>query len=240
MQSRHSPAPAAPSPTPAPAERYVFSYGVNMQEPLMRLKCGDVRAVGLARLPGHTWIVNAVGVANVVPTGRLREVLEALREAAEAGADVPSSPRVGGGGGGGVYGVLYELLSPCAEERLDEVQDVVERYQKRLLEVQLVRPAAQGPPGSTEAVGVPAIVYLNLNRRCIVPRWPREAGYARKMNAAIAYAQERFHMPNEYVKKSLRPTIAESIEFQRYSQIDDLDEILLQPILDQVDVKFWR
>ncbi|KAL8414782.1 hypothetical protein RB594_005839 [Gaeumannomyces avenae] len=249
MQSTRPSAASSPAPAP-PAKRYTFSYGVNMLQRRMQLRCGAARPVGLARLPGHTWIVNAVGLANVVPTARLRAELEALCEAAEASADVPPWPRVGndGGGGGGVYGVLYELASPYAEEQLDLVQDVPRQYQKRLLEVELIRHAAAGDgprPGSAEVVVgvVKALVYLNLDKRCIIPRWPRrkEAGYARKMNEAIAYARQELRMPDEYVRQSLRPTIAESVELQRYSKREeDPDEILLPPILDQIDVGYWR
>lgn len=211
---------------------FYFSYGVNMRGSAMRAKCAGSRAVGLALLRGHTWIVNALGLANVVRTDRLREAAGA----AAAAAGNETSPRTSTDGEG-VYGVVYEL-QPDDERWLDVFQDTVEKYRKWVLDVELIVGGGGGPTAKTTTV--PALVYLNSNRRCIIPRWPREAGYADKMNRAIDCAREKFQLPDDYVEKAIRPTISASIEAQRYSEIEDLDDILDQPILTRAELNFWR
>ncbi|KLU83543.1 hypothetical protein MAPG_02600 [Magnaporthiopsis poae ATCC 64411] len=213
----------------ATVTRFYFSYGVNMRGSAMRAKCAGSRAVGLALLRGHTWIVNALGLANVVRTDRLREVVGA--------AGNEASPHTSDGGEG-VYGVVYEL-QPDDERWLDVFQDTAEKYRKWVLDVELIR----GPPGSTTTTTtttVPALVYLNSSRRCMVPRWPREARYADKMNRAIDCARDKFQLPDGYVEKAIRPTISASLESQRYSEIEDLDEVLDQPILTRAEINFWK
>lgn len=47
--------------------RAYFAYGLNLDAPAMAARCPGARLVGPARLPGYRFVVNAQGLATVVP-----------------------------------------------------------------------------------------------------------------------------------------------------------------------------
>ena len=71
-----------------------FAYGSNMDETAMRARCPDTRALGIARLPAHRFVLMGNGYASVRPA-----------------SDTD------------VYGVLYDL-APSDIAPLDRYEDV--------------------------------------------------------------------------------------------------------------------
>ncbi len=67
-----------------------FAYGANMDVEAMARRCPSSRALGLARLQRHRWIISADGYANVVRDPR-REVTGLLWDLALS--DVPALDR---------------------------------------------------------------------------------------------------------------------------------------------------
>jgi gamma-glutamylcyclotransferase len=48
------------------AMRLYFAYGSNMWNTQMKKRCPHSKKIGIARLPGHRWIISARGYANIV------------------------------------------------------------------------------------------------------------------------------------------------------------------------------
>lgn len=88
-----------------PSQLY-FAYGSNMWDAQMKQRCPQSRKLGIARLPGHRWIITTRGYANVVASQ-----------------------------GDEVEGILFEL-TPSDEAALDRYEGVASgSYRKKTLPV---------------------------------------------------------------------------------------------------------
>ncbi|KAI3396799.1 hypothetical protein diail_11699 [Diaporthe ilicicola] len=66
------------------SDRLYFAYGSNLSPEQMAHRCPDSIFLGKGTLRGHRWQINERGVANVVPTGRRRDLVEGLVYAVSA------------------------------------------------------------------------------------------------------------------------------------------------------------
>ncbi|KAK4997260.1 hypothetical protein LTR66_003296 [Elasticomyces elasticus] len=120
---------------PNPNTTLYFGYGSNLWKQQMSLRCPTSTHLGLARLSGFTWLINARGYANVVASAR------------------PSDA---------VYGLVYGL-APADEARLDASEGVPLAYTKEYMVVEFW-PRGDGGAGAAEPERVQVLVYIDRKR----------------------------------------------------------------------------
>ncbi|KAF9875537.1 AIG2-like family protein [Colletotrichum karsti] len=172
-----------------------FAYGSNLSPTQMTDRCPSSPPLGLAHLPGYTFIISTRRYANVVqnPT------------TSAPGSDDP-----------GVYGVLY-ALDPDDEAVLDGYEGVPDAYTKEymlvdVLEASLPEPALGGNSAPKTAAGpvlrktksVNALVYIDRLRTEHSQPWPE---YVFRMNRGVQEAAAQFGLPAAYVEDVIRKWI---------------------------------
>ncbi|GJC80701.1 hypothetical protein ColLi_03539 [Colletotrichum liriopes] len=197
----------------APTPRLYFAFGSNLSPTQMALRCPSSIPVGLAHLPGYTFIINSRGYANVVrnapPSAAPGQSVSAAENNKPPPLTDPTNP--------GVYGILY-TLPPTDEAVLDRCEGVPHAYQKEELPVAVVsttssdpssaasRPAPLSDGGGHLQKGdnVIALVYVDNERT--EPSSPR-AEYVDRMNRGVDEATKLFGLPAGYVDHVIRPYI---------------------------------
>ncbi|KAK4136875.1 hypothetical protein BT67DRAFT_374403, partial [Trichocladium antarcticum] len=89
-----------------------FAFGSNLWQHQMTLRCPSSPYVGIGRLRGYTWFINARGYANIAP------------------APSPDS-------GDEVWGLVYDLAEQD-EAQLDRNEGVPYAYVKRVVDVEFL------------------------------------------------------------------------------------------------------
>ncbi|KAI0400815.1 hypothetical protein F4802DRAFT_583663 [Xylaria palmicola] len=174
-----------------------FAYGSNLSTAQMRRRCPRSTPIGLAYLPGWTWIINERRYANIVPNAS------------------PHTPHIEPTDATGVYGLVYRL-HPADEVKLDICEGVGFAYDRQMLEVawadisasSSTHGKAEARPGEGSTLQAPGklqtLVYVdsvNVN-----PSAPWDE-YVDRMNAGIQEASEQWGMPAAYVDGVIRPYI---------------------------------
>ncbi len=162
-----------------------FGYGSNLWLHQMRLRCPCSIYIGVGRLTGYRWIINARGYANVVPSDQANHE---------------------------VYGLVYEL-SPADEAALDENEGVPYAYTKEVMDVEFWKSSNKASSDRWEKVDVTTpgqqrntLVYIDRQRK--VESKPKDE-YVHRMNMGITDALS-LGIPAGYVKESMRPFISSS------------------------------
>lgn len=186
-----------------------FAYGSNLSTEQMRERCPYSTAVGLGKLTGWKWIINARGYANVVKLGKEDEDAEmgeedgeeeAVKEQKDKGILEDSDEEASE-----VYGMLY-LLPTGDEERLDRYEGVPWAYEKAYLEADWVsRTEAVSTNGGTyvreELTPVKVLVYVDRKR--VKDGKPKEE-YVGRMERGIRDAVENWGMSEQYAVRVMR------------------------------------
>jgi gamma-glutamylcyclotransferase len=177
---------------PQGKSRLYFAYGSNLSTTQMAYRCPGARPLHLGWVSGWKFIINARGVANIVPD----PVLD------------PST----GKNNPGVFGVVYEIDDED-EDSLDLCEGVPDVYEKVEMMVWMRRQGGgveglnreQGGGGVTES-GSMALVYVDTKRT--VEGKPRPE-YVHRMNRGIEEASRpgqngRLPLPGWYVDEVMR------------------------------------
>ncbi|KAL7620496.1 hypothetical protein AAE478_009491 [Parahypoxylon ruwenzoriense] len=141
-----------------------FAYGSNLSPTQMHGRCPSSTPVGLAFLPGWTWLINERGFANIVPVPKEQKEEKDVRGGAggiansdgvvEEEEEEEKAPDVEVGmekGVDGVYGVLYRL-HPDDEAMLDMHEGVPWAYERRFLEAVLIPAPSNLAPAPDSAL----------------------------------------------------------------------------------------
>lgn len=187
----------------APRTRY-FAFGSNLWQHQMSLRCPSSPFIGLARLRGYKWFINARGYANIAP-------IPPSDEQQSQPEDYTTE----------VWGLVY-TLSPPDEAQLDRNEGVPEAYQKEFVAGIDFWPAAAAanptPNRTTTTTATTAtapplditaaepeqaemLVYIDHYRNTGGHK-PREE-YVHRMNMGIRDAL-REGVPRGYVERVLR------------------------------------
>ncbi|KAI1405415.1 hypothetical protein F4819DRAFT_444300 [Hypoxylon fuscum] len=209
-----------------------FAYGSNLSPTQMQDRCPQSPPIGLAHLPGWTWIINERGFANIVPH---QVTLQSEEQDTHTFTSLhkpmlPSSKNQGiehqdklsGDGGNkegeasgkkaekgpGAYGVVYRL-HPDDEENLDRCEGVPWAYEREFMDAELVAPHVnpaikQLGSGLERPKMVRVLVYVDKHR--VTPDEPRPE-YVERMNRGIDEAMGQWGLPGTYVDDVMRPFI---------------------------------
>ncbi|KAH9906365.1 Butirosin biosynthesis, BtrG-like protein [Xylariomycetidae sp. FL2044] len=169
----------APPPPPPPPPLLYFAYGSNLSETQMHQRCPNSAAVGLARLPGWSWLINERGYANITRAPSLQGTTTLVGKA---------SP--------GVYGVLYRL-APEDERTLDLCEGVPWAYERYMVQAELLE---NGKPKEK----VQVLAYVDFKRTN--PATPKQE-YVYRMNRGIEEAAREWKLPSTYIDEVMRPFI---------------------------------
>ena len=156
----------------------------------MRLRCPSSVYVGVGRLPGFRWIINARGYANIVSSGDLKHV---------------------------VYGLIYEL-TPADEAALDRNEGVPFAYTKETMAIEYWESSRDPIAGASESerkqadVAKPGkltdmLVYIDRQR---THHDKAKKEYVHRMNMGIVDALA-MGVPLIYVEECMRPFIPPSV-----------------------------
>ncbi|KAI1455774.1 hypothetical protein F4805DRAFT_259779 [Annulohypoxylon moriforme] len=203
-----------------------FAYGSNLSPTQMKDRCPSSPPIGLAYLPGWTWLINERGYANVVQdrttvattvTSTFTSIFQGLSWSDSKGTEEESSDNMKRNEiSSGVYGVLYRL-HPRDETNLDMHEGVPWAYEKRFLDATLLpglTPTTTADTGYTDAHSqntekeetVRVLVYIDFKR--VSSSAPRKE-YVDRMNRGIDEAMEQWGLPKAYVDSVIRPFIPE-------------------------------
>ncbi|UKZ55488.1 hypothetical protein TrVGV298_009312 [Trichoderma virens] len=122
------------------SEILYFAYGSNLSTEQMRQRCPYSTAVGLGKITGWRWIINARGYANIVREGGYEDFDMEGEEVDDEKIKLRGESRTkdeGEAKESHVYGMLY-LLPVEDEERLDRYEGVPWAYEKLHLEASWV------------------------------------------------------------------------------------------------------
>jgi len=169
---------ASASSTDAPTNKLYFGYGSNLWLDQMRQRCPSSHFIGIGRLGGFKWIINARGYANVVEASKADEV----------------------------WGLVY-FLTPVDEEGLDLNEGVPDAYTKEVHRIDFWTSELHNLKYEIDTELKPlkkdALVYIDRKR--IEDGKPRPE-YVVRMNHGIEDAL-KFGVPAEYVEKVMRTFI---------------------------------
>ncbi|KAL2143102.1 hypothetical protein VTI28DRAFT_316 [Corynascus sepedonium] len=203
-----------------------FAFGSNLWKHQMSLRCPYSPYVGLGRLRGHEWFINARGYANIA---------QAAASGNNDDHNDPNTPKVVSSqeepdrnlnqdskrSEPEVWGLVY-ALSPADEAQLDVNEGVPYAYEKRMLPVEFwpaptpsTSPSSPSPEAETEpqAAGIggrgrgeetPMLVYIDFRRSA--GGHPPRAEYVHRMNMGIRDALAE-GVPASYVRRVLREYI---------------------------------
>ncbi|KAK3298676.1 uncharacterized protein B0H64DRAFT_471935 [Chaetomium fimeti] len=189
-----------------------FAFGSNLWQHQMSLRCPNSPFIGLARLRGYKWFINARGYANIAPV--------TTNPTPSPQEDDNQNPYANE-----VWGLVY-TLSPPDEAQLDRNEGVPTAYQKELVSGIDFWPASNKPnttpntPDGTSNFTAPMdmsvkptptkmLVYVDHHRNTGGHR-PRDE-YVRRMNMGIRDAL-REGVPRGYVDGVVRGYIPEEEE----------------------------
>ncbi|KAJ4858392.1 gamma-glutamyl cyclotransferase, AIG2-like domain-containing protein [Trichoderma breve] len=163
------------------SEILYFAYGSNLSTEQMRQRCPYSTAVGLGKVTGWRWIINARGYANIGKS-RMEEDTEESQ----------------------VYGMLY-LLPVEDEERLDRYEGVPWAYEKLHIEAYWVsnRDRVDGEEQRVEEELTPVKVLAYVDRQRVTEGRPKEE-YVERMERGIEDAVENWGMSEEYADRVMR------------------------------------
>ncbi|GAB1311551.1 hypothetical protein MFIFM68171_01761 [Madurella fahalii] len=185
-----------------------FGFGSNLWKDQMARRCPASPFVGVGRLRGYHWFINARGYANIAetkhkPNSASHNPPAADKEDAEEVEDYENQ----------VWGLIYSL-SAVDEARLDRNEGVPHSYEKRVVDCEL-RVPGETAGGSGGWKTVPMLVYIDFRRA--EGGHPPRAEYVHRMNMGIRDALSE-GVPREYVERVLRryiPTEEEEDEGAR-------------------------
>ncbi|KAI1209258.1 uncharacterized protein F4807DRAFT_101971 [Annulohypoxylon truncatum] len=206
-----------------------FAYGSNLSLTQMQHRCPNSQPIGLAHLPGWTWLINERGYANIVQGQALTSVSSSTfspssaslassltshiprlsgndekdKKGVEKGVKEILESAAGNESKRGVYGILYRL-HPDEEKMLDLCEGVPWAYEKWFLDATLL-PHADSQD-TEEGETVRALVYIDSKR--VLSSAPRKE-YVARMNRGIDEATKHFGLPKTYVDAVMRPFIPE-------------------------------
>lgn len=175
-----------------PPSTLYLGYGSNLWQHQMSVRCPSSVYIGVARLRGYRWIINARGFANVV---------ECPPHHDDDDDDLPTKEEEEEEE---VYGLVYRLTSGD-EAGLDKNEGVPWAYTKEIVEVEV-----WDKGGCESGKGKKEEVLLYIDRKRMVEDQPREE-YVGRMNMGIRDAVER-GVPRGYVEGVLRRFIPEEGE----------------------------
>ncbi|KAI1880333.1 hypothetical protein JX265_001954 [Neoarthrinium moseri] len=188
-----------------------FAYGSNLSPTQMQSRCPGSIPLGLARLRGWSWLINARGYANIVrgpapssssptspsPATPAPTTTTVPGKSPSGGEDATDEPLV--------YGLLYRL-APRDEATLDVCEGVPWAYQRAFVDVTPLlleeEEKENGRPMSeTAAAPVRALVYVDGAN--VTPGRARDE-YVGRMNRGIREAGERWGLDAAYVEAVMR------------------------------------
>lgn len=148
----------------------------------MKRRCPTSKFLGIGRLAGFKWMINARGYANIVENG------------------TASSTAL-------VYGAVYSLQQND-EDELDVNEGVPFAYTKEIMSIELwpVSEHAHAVDVHTQPERREMLVYIDRLR--VDENQPRSE-YIERMNSGIADAVAR-GMPDGYVRDVIRPFLPEN------------------------------
>lgn len=187
------------------SEILYFAYGSNLSTEQMRQRCPYSTAVGLGKVTGWRWIINARGYANIVresedidtqkdDDGGVEKVDE-QKGKSRMEEDTEESQ---------VYGMLY-LLPVEDEERLDRYEGVPWAYEKLHIEASWVSNTdrVDGEEQQVEEELTPVKVLAYVDRQRVTEGRPKEE-YVERMERGIEDAVENWGMSEEYADRVMR------------------------------------
>lgn len=187
------------------SEILYFAYGSNLSTEQMRQRCPYSTAVGLGKVTGWRWIINARGYANIVresedidtqkdDDGGVEKVDE-QKGKSRMEEDTEESQ---------VYGMLY-LLPVEDEERLDRYEGVPWAYEKLHIEASWVSNTdrVDGEEQQVEEELTPVKVLAYVDRQRVTEGRPKEE-YVERMEMGIEDAVENWGMSEEYADRVMR------------------------------------
>ncbi|KAK4247023.1 hypothetical protein C7999DRAFT_14936 [Corynascus novoguineensis] len=184
-----------------------FAFGSNLWKHQMSLRCPSSPYVGLGRLRGYEWFINARGYANIAQAATKTPNRNLNQDSK------PSEPEV--------WGLVY-ALSAADEAQLDVNEGVPYAYEKRMLPVEFwtaptmsTSPSSPSPEAETDlqAAGIKGrgrgeetlmLVYIDF--RHSAGGHPPRAEYVHRMNMGIRDALAE-GVPAPYVRRVLREYI---------------------------------
>ncbi|EAQ89526.1 hypothetical protein CHGG_06145 [Chaetomium globosum CBS 148.51] len=187
-----------------------FAFGSNLWQHQMALRCPNSPFIGLARLHGYEWFINARGYANIAPTPTKTTATTPPNPNEDEKEEDPYATQV--------WGLVY-ALSPADEAQLDLNEGVPYAYQKEhLAGIDFWPSTTTAPtPTTTSSSTTPTVditttppsqaemlVYIDRYRN-MGGHEPR-AEYVSRMNRGIADAL-REGVPKGYVERVLRAYI---------------------------------
>lgn len=215
-----------------PTQTLYFGFGSNLWKDQMARRCPASPFVGVGRLRGYHWFINARGYANMAET---KHKLNLCNHKPAAAADEEEAEEEEEDYENQVWGFVYGL-STVDEARLDKNEGVPSSYEKRVIDCELrVRGEAAAVAGGGWRT-VPMLVYIDF-RRTEGGHLPK-AEYVHRMNMGIRDALGE-GVPRKYVERVLRryiPTEEEEDEGARElarRQAEDFQEE--SEILEEVD-----
>ncbi|CAJ2500446.1 Uu.00g032990.m01.CDS01 [Anthostomella pinea] len=181
-------------------EELYFAYGSNLSPTQMKERCPGSTPIGLAHLPGWTWIINERGYANIVQinTDRDPDAPKELSETSPVGHKTDGKANGQSAAAHGVYGVLYRL-DPTDKATLDVYEGVPWSYERQFVEAIWVE-----GPDAEKGQKVTVLAYVDYLR--VTPDVPRPE-YIVRMNSGIDEALSTWKLPQTYVQEVMRPFI---------------------------------
>ncbi|KAK4073459.1 uncharacterized protein Triagg1_5285 [Trichoderma aggressivum f. europaeum] len=179
------------------SEILYFAYGSNLSTEQMRRRCPYSTAVGLGKVTGWRWIINARGYANIVREEEHDdENVEKWKSRMEDDAEQVQEESQ-------VYGMLY-LLPVEDEERLDQHEGVPWAYEKLHIEASWVSNTdrADGEQRAGEEL-TPVKVLAYVDRQRVAEGRPKEE-YVERMERGIEDAVGNWGMSEEYADRVMR------------------------------------
>ncbi|KAK4233288.1 hypothetical protein C8A03DRAFT_19607, partial [Achaetomium macrosporum] len=178
--------------SPRPTVLY-FAFGSNLWKEQMARRCPNSPFVGIGRLRGYEWFINARRFANIAPIG----ALPSSRQGNPGNPDIQSADY-----DSEVWGLVYEL-SPSDEAQLDRNEGVPRAYQKQMVKVTFwPRAPSSGASGTRgEKRKVDMLSYIDLQRNQGGYK-PREE-YVHRLNLGIRDALAA-GIPKRYVDVVMR------------------------------------
>ncbi|KAL2161011.1 hypothetical protein VTH06DRAFT_8724 [Thermothelomyces fergusii] len=194
-----------------------FAFGSNLWKQQMSRRCPSSTYLGIGRLRGYEWFINARGYANIAPSSA-NNTSTSTSTSTSNGPDSRAPP--GQGLEGEVWGLVY-ALTPDDEARLDASEGVPHAYQRQAVLVEFWPATGSPPPSSPSPAGagagagagpgaspgtgpgreVPMLVYVDGQRN--QGGYPPRAEYVHRMNEGIDDALAE-GVPAEYVERVLR------------------------------------
>ncbi|AEO54570.1 hypothetical protein MYCTH_2297267 [Thermothelomyces thermophilus ATCC 42464] len=192
-----------------------FAFGSNLWKQQMSLRCPSSTYVGIGRLCGYEWFINARGYANIAPSAK------------DGG---PGGQEPGQEFDGEVWGLVYELTHDD-EARVDANEGVPYAYEKQTIPVEFwpaspssstspprgvaaaaeaaaaaaaeaeAAEAAEAAAGAGAGKATPMLVYVDTRRNR--GGYPPRDEYVHRMNAGIRDALDE-GVPAAYVRRVLR------------------------------------